>query len=94
MTLGYFPIATLWIFHLTFGKLGLYLITNLINNLVFCFGIIPILEKINFIKWVKFTRIHHFIVAMVYSLILYGYELFFDKTNSTNLRFFNKRVLK
>jgi hypothetical protein len=94
IVLGYFSLGCLWIFHLTFGKFWLYLLINLINNFAYAFGIIPILEKLNFIKYVKFTRIHHIIVTMTYSLILYGYQMFFDKPDSTYLRLFSKRALK
>lgn len=94
IVLGYFSLGCLWIFHLTFGKFWLYLLVNLTNNLVYAFGIIPILEKINFIKYTKFTRIHHIIVTMTYSLILYWYQLNYDKPSSTYLKLFSKRALK
>lgn len=88
--LGYFTIANLWIFHLTFGKFRLYFLINLINNLVYAFGIIPILEKMNFLNYAKFRRTYHIIVTMTHSLFLYGYQLFFDKQDSRNLQWFNK----
>ncbi|PLS06680.1 hypothetical protein CVD27_07060 [Neobacillus cucumis] len=92
--LGPFPVGCLWIFHLTFGKFKLYLLANLINNLIYAIGIIPFLEKANFIKYVKFSRIHHVIVAMIYSTIIYGYQLIYTKPNSKYLRLFIKKVLK
>jgi hypothetical protein len=79
LVLGYFSLGCIWIFHLAFGKFRLYLLANLINNLVYAFGVVPILEKLNYIQYVKFTRIHHVVVTMIYSLILYKYQLFFDK---------------
>ncbi len=88
--LVYFSIGCLWIFHLTFGKFKLYLLINLLNNLVYAVGIIPILEKLNFIKYVKFTRIHHVIVAMLYAIVIYGYQLCYEKPYS----FFNKKAFK
>ncbi|MEH7419148.1 hypothetical protein V7266_28375 [Neobacillus drentensis] len=39
------PSRCLWIFQLTFGKFKLYLLANLINNLVYAIGIIPFLVK-------------------------------------------------
>ncbi|PLS04046.1 hypothetical protein CVD27_12875 [Neobacillus cucumis] len=79
LVLGYFPLGCLWIFHLTFGKFPLFLLVVFFKNLFFGFGVIPVLEKLNFIQYVKFTRIHHVVVTIIYSLILYKYQLFFDK---------------
>ena len=82
IVLGYFSLGCLWIFHFTFGNFRLYLLTNLINNVVYAFGIIPFLEKINFVKYTKFTRIHHIIVTMFYSIIIYGYQKVYTNPNS------------
>jgi hypothetical protein len=88
--LSYFSLGCLWIFHLTFGKFMLYIFVNLLNNLVYTIGIIPLLEKLNFIKYVKFTRIHHFLVTMFYTLLIYGYQLCYEKPKL----FFNKKAFK
>ncbi|MFH5779086.1 hypothetical protein [Heyndrickxia oleronia] len=75
--IAYFSIGCLWIFHLTFGKLKLYLLINLLNNFVYAYLVIPLFEKLNFITYVKFKKIHHVIVAMIYSLLIYGYQLIY-----------------
>jgi hypothetical protein len=92
--LGPFSVGTLWIFHLTFGKFRLYVLTNLLQNLIYAFPIITFFEKVNFIKYVKFTRIHHLIASMTFSLIIYGYQSFLEKPSLTYLRLYNKRGLK
>lgn len=81
--LGSYPVATMWIFKLTYGKFGIYLLTNLAINLIYTFPIITFYDKVKFIKYFKFTRIHHLIVAMAISLILYGYQFFIDKTDTS-----------
>lgn len=92
--LGPFAVGTLWIFHLTFGKFWLYSLTNLIQNLIYAFPILNFLDKINFIKYVKFTRIHHLIASMSFAFIIYGFQSFLEKPVSTGLQLFNKKALK
>ncbi|MDQ0156544.1 hypothetical protein J2S07_002865 [Robertmurraya andreesenii] len=77
--LGPFSVGTLWILRFTFGKFWLYVLINLVQNLIYAFPILNILDKINFIKYVKFTRIHHIIASMTYAIIIYGYQLLLEK---------------
>lgn len=85
IVLGGFSVGTMWIFKLTFGKFWLYLLTNLIQNLIYSIPIISYFTKVNFIKYTKFTRIHHFLVAMTLSVILYGYQWYIEKTDNSPL---------
>ncbi|MDF1510031.1 hypothetical protein PZE06_17985 [Robertmurraya sp. DFI.2.37] len=82
IVLGAFPVGAFWIFRFTFGKFWLYILTNLIQNLIYAFPIITFFEKINFIKYVRFTRFHHLLVSMTISLILYGFQLLIGDSNS------------
>lgn len=77
--LGPFSVGTIWILRLTFGKFWLYMLINFVQNLIYAFPILNFLDKINFIKYVKFTRIHHMIASMTFSLIVYGYQLLLDR---------------
>lgn len=80
--LGPFSVGTIWILRLTYGKFWLYVLTNLIQNLVYAYPILNILEKIKFIKYVKFTRVHHLIASMSFALIVYGFQWFLDQPGS------------
>lgn len=77
--LGPFSVGTLWIFRLTYGRFWLYLLINLLQNLIYVFPILTLLDKINFIKYVKFTRIHHLIASMSFALIIYGFQSFLER---------------
>ncbi|MBL5768296.1 hypothetical protein B5V88_16930 [Heyndrickxia sporothermodurans] len=92
--LGPFAVGTLWTFHLTFLKFWLFMLTNLVQNLIYAFPILTFFEKINFIKYVKFTRIHHLIASMSFALILYGFQSYLEKPVPTVLRLSDKRALK
>jgi len=86
LVLGPFSIGNIWIFHLTYRKFGLYCITNLLNNLIYSFGLITLVEKANYVQYVKFTKIHHLIVTMIESFILYGYQRVFDNSDTKKSR--------
>lgn len=92
--LGPFSVGTIWILHLTFRKFWLYLLTNLIQNIVYAYPILNFLGKIKFIKYVKFTRIHHIIASMSFSLIIYGFQSFLEKPLSSKSRLINKSTLE
>lgn len=85
-----FSVGTLWILHLTFGKFRLYLLINFLQNLLYAFPILAFLDKINFIKYVKFTRFHHMIAAMSFAIIIYGFQSFLENPFSTCLQFLKK----
>lgn len=74
-----FSVATFWTFKLTYGKFWLYLLTNLLQNLLFSFPLIAFFEKTQFLNYVKFSRYHHFYLSMAMALFLYGYQKFIDK---------------
>ncbi|MBZ9537177.1 hypothetical protein KGR20_23810 [Cytobacillus oceanisediminis] len=52
---------------------------NLLQNVIFAFPIITFLEKVNFLKYIRFNRYHHLALSMTMALVLYGYQLFIDK---------------
>ncbi|SET70755.1 hypothetical protein SAMN05421676_10712 [Salinibacillus kushneri] len=78
LVLGLFPLGNIWIYHLTYGNFRRYVLANLLNNIIYGLPIITFLEKMNFIKYTKFSRFHHIVVAMIYSTILYGYQNLYD----------------
>ncbi|MCU9614868.1 hypothetical protein OEV98_15090 [Caldibacillus lycopersici] len=94
LLVGAFSVGTLWIFKWTYGKFWLYLLINVAQNILYAFPIISFFEKMNFIKYVKFTRIHHLIVSLSYSLILYVYQWFLEKPYTKGLKFLNLQALR
>jgi hypothetical protein len=94
LVLGPFAVGNLWIFHLSYGRFGLYLLINLLNNLQYAFGIIPLLERANYLKYVKFTGLHHLILTMFESLLLYGYQTVLDKPYSVFTKMNKKKAFK
>ncbi|MFS0638214.1 hypothetical protein AB1K84_20105 [Mesobacillus foraminis] len=82
LVLGPFAVGNLWIFHFSYGRFGFYLLINLINNLQYVFGLKRLIEKANYVNYIKFTGLHHLILTMFESLLLYGYQKFLDNSSS------------
>ncbi|WP_257009770.1 hypothetical protein [Evansella halocellulosilytica] len=77
--LGPFFIGTLWIFHFTFGKFRLYVLLNVVMNFLLAYPICTILQKLKLFKLINFRPIYIFITYLIYSIFLYGYQLFLEK---------------
>ena len=79
LVLGPFTLANFWIFNFTYGKFKRYFLTNIINNIVYGFAIIPLLRKANYLLYERFTKFHHIIFTMTFSLVFYRFQMFFEK---------------
>src|SRR3954464_6669223 len=66
--LGPFFVGTIWIFHFTFGKFGLYFLVNTAINYLFAYPMCWIFKKLNVFKLVNFKPIHVFILYVSYSI--------------------------
>ncbi|WP_394233930.1 hypothetical protein [Niallia oryzisoli] len=79
LILGPFFSGTLWIFHLTYGRFGAYLLLNMIMNFLLAFPLCTIFQKLKLFKLVHFRPIHIFVTYIFYSIMLYGYQMFLTK---------------
>ncbi|WP_227013544.1 hypothetical protein [Paenibacillus psychroresistens] len=74
---GMFIIATLWIFHLTFGKFWVYLVTNIVMD--FMFAVFPfhylLQEKLGVYQLIHITPWERWFIFVAFALILYGYQI-------------------
>lgn len=82
--LGPFFIGTIWIFHFTFGKFGLYALINVLMDAFLAYPINGILQKLKVYKLVNFKPLHIFLTAISYSLVIYAYQLFRSQRNPDN----------
>jgi hypothetical protein len=76
--LGPFFTGALWIFHFTFGKFRLYLLANIIMDFLLAYPICYILQKLKLFKLENFRPIHIFSTYVLYSVIIYSYQLFLE----------------
>lgn len=81
--LGPFFLGTIWIFHFTFGKFGLYFLVNVVINYLFAYPMCYLFKKLNVFKLVNFKPIHVFVLYVFYSVVIYGYHLYLYKPKET-----------
>jgi hypothetical protein len=84
LILGPFFIGTIWIFHFTFGKFGLYTLINVLIDAFLAYPMNWILQKIKLYKLVNFKPRHIFLTAISYSLVIYAYQVFISQRNPDN----------
>jgi len=72
---GPFLVGTLWIFHFTFGNLKRYFGVNLIMDILFSFPLSYLFQKLKLFKLVNFRLKHIFFSFIMFSLIIYAYEV-------------------
>lgn len=76
---GNLPVLSMWIFKFTYGRFWLYVITNVVFDIVFAFGLLAYFFPARGIY--ELVRISSFGVLginIVHMLILYGYQLWQD----------------
>jgi hypothetical protein len=79
---GPFFIGTILIFRFTFGKFWLYAITNLLMDLFLAFPVSWLFQKLKVLKLVNFKPKHIFYTAIIYSIVIYGFQLFITRPKS------------
>lgn len=79
--LGFLPIGNYIICHFFYGKFKLYLLANFVLNFMYAFFGIPILDKMNLIRYVKFNKYLHILFTMTVAILGYAYQSFLEKNN-------------
>jgi hypothetical protein len=76
---GPYLAGTLWIFHFTFGKLGRYLLVNLMLDSALAYGLKIVFPFFKVFKFGNFKPKYIFQMAIVSSLLLYAFQKFIIK---------------
>ncbi|KAA0546936.1 hypothetical protein FZW96_13165 [Bacillus sp. BGMRC 2118] len=76
---GPFFIGSFWILKYTFGKFKLYFLVNLIIDSLFTFLCLDIFKKMGYVTLVKLSKIQLSIVFLLKTIVLYGFQLFYEK---------------
>jgi hypothetical protein len=85
---GPFFIGTIWIFHFTFGKFGLYALINILMDAFLAYPVNWVFEKLKVYKLVNFKPRHIFFTSISYALVIYAYQIF--RATSKSLFTFRK----
>jgi hypothetical protein len=77
---GPFFVGTIWIFHFTYGKFWLYLVTNAMINYTFSYPLTALFQRLKVYKLINFKPIHIFLSYISYAVIIYWYQSFLQKS--------------
>lgn len=70
---GAFLVGSIWILYLTYGKFWLFLLTNLVVDGLFMFGISRFFEG-KLYDLVNISRTEVFVLMLGFSILMYGYQ--------------------
>lgn len=79
LTWGPFLIGSMWILKLTYGKLFIYLITNLVVDTLFTYPFVMFLKKQGIASLVQLKKYQLSILFFIKSLLLYGFQYVKEK---------------
>lgn len=76
---GPFLVGSLWIMKYTYGKFNLFLLINIIIDSFFTYFGLKWFKKIGYVSLVRLTKFQLSIVFLIKSLILYGFQIVYEK---------------
>ncbi len=77
--LGVHFMTTLWVFKLTFGSFPLYLITNIVIDIINAFPFAGMWEKLGFFKFKRMSPTEYCGLTIFLAIILYIYQFRLEK---------------
>jgi hypothetical protein len=83
---GLLPAGAIWIFRFTYGRFGLYLVTNAIIDLVFAFIVIPWVSRMGLIGMGTWSYVIIYIITFGHACLLYGYQIWQETIFALNTR--------
>ncbi|PLS09589.1 hypothetical protein [Neobacillus cucumis] len=81
---GPFFVGTIWIFRFTYGKPLIYMITNVLMDAFLAYPVSWVMQKLNVFKLVKFKPKHIFFTAIIYALVIYGFQMVISHSRFKN----------
>lgn len=79
MMYGLYPVGTLIMFYLTFGRFWIFILMNTMIDGLHNLFISPYIQKVGLVEEGFFTIYHKMIVMTIIAILLYGYQLWQDE---------------
>ncbi len=74
--------ATIWVFRFTYGRFGLYLVTNAIIDLVFAFIVVPWFNRMGLIGLGTWSGLIIYLINLGHACLLYGYQMWQESSKT------------
>lgn len=78
LILGPFFIGSLWILKYTYKRFFLYIFVNLLVDSFFTYIMLGWLKKIGYVSLFRINKIQLSLIFMIKTLVLYGFQKFYD----------------
>lgn len=80
--IGPFFIGSLWIFKISKGKFGIYMILNLLADLFFCYPLVFIFEKLGLWSLNKLKNYQLLLLFLTKAVLMFVYQLFTNEKHT------------
>jgi hypothetical protein len=84
--LSVFLVVTIWIFYFTYPRFWIYLTTNIVVD--FMFAVFPfhyiLQNKLGVYELINITSWGRYLIFVIFSIILYGYQKWLEEVFKTN----------
>ncbi|QCJ44593.1 hypothetical protein FAY30_23375 [Bacillus sp. S3] len=85
---GPYMILTIWVFYLSKGKFLIYVLINLVADLIYAFPIIALFKKLN-VYQIKVKSINFFLLIFTDALLNFGFQKVIEKIYPQTNKLFN-----
>jgi hypothetical protein len=82
LILGPFFVGSFWIFKYTYGKFSMYLLLNLMVDSFFTIFMLNWFKKIGYVTLIRFTRLQLSLIFMLKSILMYGFQYYYEEVFS------------
>lgn len=79
LILGLFMVGTVWIFHFTYPRFGLFVLTNLLLDAFHAYIVAPILVRIGYVHFLRSTETWLFILMFGLSFVIYVFQKWYER---------------
>lgn len=71
-------VATIWIFHFTFRKFWVYVVTNLILDGMFVYALVPWMREVEIVTG-NLSEILMLLIMTIVANVIYVYQMWYEK---------------
>jgi hypothetical protein len=82
LILGPFFVGSFWILKYTYGKFSIYMLVNLLVDSFFTIFMLNWFKKIGYVTLIRFTRFQLSLLFLLKSILMYGFQYFYEKVFS------------
>ncbi len=73
---GLLPVMSMWLLHFTYGRFGMYMVTNLVFDIAFAYFFLGYFTSVNgILSFAGMNRFQNLLLTLGHAVILYVYQM-------------------